>query len=331
MPSRHPQFRRIRPILGSIAFLSAAALCSSPARANLTIVPTFDSSITSDPNALTIETGINAAINTLEADISTSITVTVDFQSMSSGLGQSDTYYSTLSYTQYLSDLTHNQTLSANDVTALASLPAGPNNPVNGNANVLLTLPLLRAIGESTGSVPFDSTISLNLSLMNLSRTGTQDPSKYDLQAVTAHELDEVLGAGGAGSVLSSGGPTVPTGPVGSLDLFRYSANGVRSFTTDPTATPYFSIDGGATNLSFFNQDGGGDYADWASSATPQVQDAYGTPGSQPNLGPNELTALDVVGYTLATPVPEPGSFALFGIASAMLAGLRRRAGAAAA
>jgi hypothetical protein len=149
---------------------------------------------------------------------------------------------------------------------------------------------------------------------MNLSRTGTQNTSFYDLQAVASHEIDEALGIGGAGSFIGAnfgtGNPlNYPTGPVGSMDLFRYSGNGVRSYTTSTSATAYFSINGGATNLTNFNQAGGGsDYGDWKGGLTPQVQDAFGTPGVDINLGVNELTALDVVGYNLTAPVPEPGS-----------------------
>ncbi|MBV8378347.1 MAG: NF038122 family metalloprotease [Verrucomicrobia bacterium] len=159
----------------------------------------------------------------------------------------------------------------------------------------------------------------MNTSLMNLSRTGPQNPDDYDLQSVAAHEMDEVLGIGGSGSFVGAtyfgtGSPlNYPTGPVGSMDLFRYASNGVRSYTTSTSATAYFSIDGGKTKLRFFNQTQGADYGDWApgQAGPPEVQDAYGTPGVDVDIGVNELTALNVVGYTLPT-VPEPGTGTLF-------------------
>jgi hypothetical protein len=322
--------------LATIALLSVGPRLDA---ANITIDATFDSSITALPNAGTIESGINAAIGRLESVIENPITVSIDFTNMSSGLGESSTDVAELSYTKYLSDLAHNQILSADDNTALAHLPAGPNNPVNGTPDVFLTKPLLRAIGEATlGNVHggFDGTISLNTSIMNVSRTGPQNPGDYDLQAVVTHEMDEVLGIGGAGSALpTSSSPFPPPVPVGALDLFRYDANGNRSFTTSSGVASYFSIDGGATLIMPFNQAGGGsDYGDWATTTTPQVQDAFGSPGMDLNLGPNELESFDVVGYNLVTEgsslasAPEPSSLAgLIGLGAMGLffAALRRR------
>jgi hypothetical protein len=276
-----------------LKFLLVTAVCgvATPVFA-LTIVPIFDTSITSDVNDPMIEAGINAAISQMESYIANPVTDYINFQE-GGGLGGSSTYFSSIPYTTYLSDLQNNQTLSAADNTALSSLPAGPNNPVNGAANVNVAVSLLRAVGGFGAG--YDSTITLNTSIMNLSRTGSQNPSFYDLEAVALHEITETLGAGGAGSGIGGG-------TVGTLDLFRYSASGIRSYTTSPTETAYFSINGGATSLRPFNQAGGGsDYADWAGTAAPHVQDAYGTPGSQPNLDGIELEALDIVGYNLTT------------------------------
>jgi hypothetical protein len=326
---------RLRISFRPLAALSFFAASCLSANANITINPFFDSSITSDPNAATIEAGINQAISSFHSSIETPITVNIDFQEMSGGLGASSTPLTEISYTQYRSDLANNQILSANDMTALASLPVQTNNPVNGNANVLLTVANLAALTPgSTGPSGTASTIGLNTSIMNLSRTGPQNPNFFDLQAVASHEIDEALGIGGAGSMIDSnfgtGNPlNFPTGPVGSMDLFRYSGNGVRSYTDSTSATAYFSINGGATNLTNFNQSGltnGSDFGDWLGGSTAQVQDAFGTPGVDVNLGLNELTALDVVGYNLVA-VPEPGSAALLicGLIAIGILGYRRK------
>ncbi len=296
---------------------------------NLTIIPTFDGSITSDSNSGAIEAGINAMITRVEADITNPITVNITYAEENSGLGGSESFfYPNIPYSTYLNSLQHNQILSPSDNTALASLPAGPNNPVDGSPGVNVNVMLATALGiqNFTGTA---GTISLNTSIMNLARTGSQNPSFYDLQSVAGHETDEILGIGGPGTVL----PDATTGSVGVLDLFRYASPGVRSFTTNPSVNAYFSIDGGTTNLVNFDQNNeGADFADWgngipnaeAGNIPPQMQDSFGTPGAMVNIGPNELTALDVVGYNLA-PVPEPGSMAILAAAVAMVLFLRRR------
>jgi hypothetical protein len=90
------------------------------------------------------------------------------------------------------------------------------------------------------------------------------------------------------------------------LDLFRYSGVGVRSFNTTLNNGAFLSIDGGTTSLTQFNTDGSGDYQDFQGGN--QVQNAFATAGTQPNLGTAELTGLDVIGYTV---VPEPSTFFL--------------------
>jgi len=296
------------------------ALClAETAKGGLVIDGTFGSSITSLPDAAAVEAGIDQAISQLEAAIANPITVNIVFEDMSTGLGMSDTYYNSLPYSQYLTDLKNNQTLSNEDKIALTNLPSQTDNPANGNADVNLTLPLLRAIGETSlgdnaVSGGTDSVISLNLADMNVSRTGTQNADDYDLQAVALHEMDEAMGIGGSGSELSS--TDYATGPVRPMDLFRYGAAGVRSYSMSPDVTSYFSIDGGATDLVHFNQSPDGDFGDWGDGSNPaqdigntppQVQDAFGDPGVDVNLGTNELIALDVVGYNLTEAVPEPG------------------------
>ena len=76
----------------------------TPARAGLlTITPTFDSSITSLPDAATVEGAINAAIDAVETNVGSpnNISVSIDFQNMSSGLGESITGVYSLSYDGY--------------------------------------------------------------------------------------------------------------------------------------------------------------------------------------------------------------------------------------
>jgi len=306
----------MRCALVFLAFFASVFACNASYASSFIIVPTFDSTITSDPNAAIIESTIKSTIGVYEATFTDPITVKITFQEMSSGLGQSSTFFDTVSYSSYLTALTADAK-SCNDAIALAHLGAGPNNPVNNNPNINVKLPNLRAVGimESPPLGQPDGTIGLNTSIMNLSRTGLQDSSKYDLMAVVSHEINEVLGLGSAL-------PTPQNETIFPEDLFRYDSSGARNFTTSGD-NAYFSIDG-TDDLARFNQDSGGDYGDWWSTGahTPQVQDAFGTPGAQPNLGV-EVTALDVIGYDVA---PEPGTVILLGT-GLVIAGLQRRKG----
>jgi len=288
-------------LLVAILFMSSEFLPST--RAAIIIDPTFGSSITTNANASEIEAGIDAAIARIESAIENPITVDITFTNMTTGLGDSSSMVTTISYSSYLTDLKTKQVLSVNDSNAIASLPSTRTNPVNGDRNITITTALDKAFGASF--IGSDGSIGLNLSLMNLSRTGSQNPADYDLQAIAAHEIDEVLGIGGSGSSL----PTTNSS-IAPLDLFRYSASGVRSFTTSSSASAYFSINGGTNDLVNFNQTAGADYGDWVTGATPQVQDAFGTPGVDINIGSNELTALDIVGYNVNY-VPEPRDYVL--------------------
>jgi hypothetical protein len=288
--------------------LALTLLARLAANGNIVINPTFDSTITSDPNAATIEASIRSAIQSYQDVLHDPITVNITFKETTSGLAASSSYIGAISYSSFRSALAAAAPTSAK-TTALAHLPTGPNNPVNNNASVTLTTANLRALGFSANT-SVDGFVWLNTSIMNLSRNST-DPSKYDLISAAMHEIDEVLGFGSALDGLANGA-AAPTGPAWVLDLYRYDQNGNRSLNTSSSALSYFSLDG-VTRLVQFNQDSRGDFSDWfsVSAHTPRVQDAFGTPGAAPNLGV-ELTALDTLGYNyqpVVTPTPAQDGF----------------------
>jgi len=267
--------------------------------AGLIITPVWDSTILNDPNSLAIQNTINAAIQVYETKFSDPVTVTITFAEIGSGLGQSSTFIGTVPYLSFYNALVADSK-TANDVTALAHIPGGSTSPVDGAGSIRMTTANQRALGFNANPPPgsSDSTISLNMSIINIDRISI-NPSHYDLTAVVSHEIDEVLG--------TSSGLTRPN--AAPVDLFRYTAGGLRSYTTSGDDA-WFSIDGGVTDLVRYNQNmqiAGGDYGDWWSALahTPRVQDAFGTPGAMPNLGV-ELTVLDVIGWDLVIPAPTP-------------------------
>ena len=276
---------------------------TGPLPNGLTIIPVFDSSITSDPQAATIEATINAAISVYRYNFSDAVTATFTFTEMTSGLGYNNASEIEVSYPMYLAALVGHAT-TPDDTMATNHLPSGQNNPVNGNSDVFLKFPLARALNFS-GATPSpgesDAIVYLNTSVMNLSSAST-DPTNFSLFAAASHEMDEALGFG---SVLNGliNGEDAPTGAVMPEDLFRYDQNGNRSLTTSLNATAFFSLDG-TNDLAQFNQYDGGDFGDWYSyygGNVPQVQDAFATPGANPVLNV-ELRCLDVIGFTRVLP-----------------------------
>jgi hypothetical protein len=277
--------------------------------AGLVITPTFDSTITGDPNAAAIEGVINQAINTYQTLFADPINVTINFKEMTSGLGSSNWYYYNISYQNFINHLLADAS-TVDDATALAHLPHGANNPVNGSTTINVKTANLRAIGifglNSGLAGGVDGIIGLNTHITDVGSPGTT--GQFSLLSTTEHEIDEVLGLAAALPPLIGNDP-LPE------DLYRYDATGNRSFTTNAAAKAYFSIDGVTDLAQFDNQNDGGDFGDWQSNprpagVQPQVQDAFATSGAHPALGV-ELRALDVIGYNL---VPEPASLTLLAL-----------------
>lgn len=319
----------------AFVLLIPLVLLAAPARAGLTITPTYDATITSDANGATIISTINSAIQTYQTRFTNNDNVLIYFKEMTGGLGQSYTSFYAPTYSQYRAQLIATKAMGTDSTAFEAALPAS-GNPVPGNSNsgVLVTSANIRALGfgnyaggvSDGGATNYDSEISLNTGLTNYSGSTGDPSSKYSLTAVVEHEINEALGLHSALDGTANGA-AAPTGNVGTLDFFRYSAPGALSYTTDANATAYFSVDGGNTNLVNFNQNSGGDYHDFQSQAgTPRVQDAFGTPGSSPVLGPVEYTALQDIGYNSQSAAPEASSLAAVGLLALGLGGLLLRA-----
>ncbi len=338
-----PIFRCILPSAATcLTVLSIAA--AGPAAA-LTITPFFDSSLTGAANAAQVEGDINLAISTIDAAIVTSGNVSIVFSesNSSSFLGQSQTASASGSYAAYVSLLQADASAHPSNTvlaTALANLSAA--TAAYGSRQVLLTTadarlalgagvtPCFNSAGVSVAGCgqTFDGVITLS-NHFSLNFGTTAVAGKFSEISTVEHEIDEILGIGGTGSVLNefntvipnSGGLTIGQEFVGPLDLYRCSA-GALSLTTATDISTNFSIDGCQTNIISFNQTGSGDAGDFGT--TTNVQSAASSPGNAPtfNTASPEVIALQAIGFTAA---PEPATLALLGSGVAGLGAIRRK------
>lgn len=347
-------------IIAACAALAFAAV-AQPAHA-VTVLPTFDSSITGSAHAATIETDINNALK-FYGNFSKTDLVSIDFQLAPAGapyLGGSESTFYFGSYSDYTSAMLANATATGNP----SALIPYDHLATGTKADLILeTSADFRALGFSgapglysaNGAFDvggsFDGIVLLNATdLLGFGGSGTYDPNR-----TIQHEVDEVLGIGGSGTVLnivkancsSQTHPaadctrTVPTDGgtyIGALDMFRYSAPGTPSFDAN-AASSYFSIDGGATDIAPFNQTSSGDYADWGGAGCiALVQQAFscagqpvtltllgaGHPSDPANLlfDSPEVIGLRTIGYDL----PEPAGVAMLCVGLLGLCLVRRLA-----
>ena len=288
--------RKLFALVGAAASL---LLAGSPARA-LVIKPVFDASITSRADAAQIESAFAAAASGYQAAFSNAATINIGVswgavkgQTIGgSELGASvDNLYGYFSFSQIAGYL---KTVAANNATSTALKSAvkylGATAPA-GVANYAVASAEAKALGlisptqsAKDGYIGFNSGV-----LYDFDPTDGIVSTAYDFQSVAAHEIAEVLGRV---SGLQNTNPTFRT----PMDLFRYGAPGVRSFTYGQAA--YFSIDGGVTRLGDFNNKSG-DRGDWLASTTglSDVQSATTRVGHSANLTVADLTLLDALGW----------------------------------
>ncbi|HEV7384899.1 MAG TPA: NF038122 family metalloprotease [Phenylobacterium sp.] len=336
-------------LFGACAMALVAAT-AAPSHA-LTIIPHFDTSITSLSNAAAIQSAFNAVAHDYAISFNNPATVNVNV-SWGSVAGQAlpsnavgasvSNLYGYFSYGQIRNDLTSFSAANPSDTSLATAVkylpqttPAGPTRYVVPSAEAKALGLISPTQNSLDGSIGFaGSTSGYDFSPANGVTAGA-----YDFQAVAAHELAEVLGRI---SGISSTSPVWRT----PFDLYRYSAPGVLDYGYNDAA--YFSINGGLTDLKDFNNSSsGGDRGDWATlTSIYDVSNAFISTGHPYNLTAVDLTALDVLGwggtnlgntgvgapgrtaFSLITGVPEPSQWALmlvgFGLTGAALR--RRRA-----
>ena len=289
-------------------YSETSAITTEPTT-GLTIHPTFDSSITGNPNAAAIQAMINRAIAIYESLFSDPITIQIRFRYATTGpdgsplpqglVSQSDTGLYIIPWNTYISALRADARTS-NDNVANASLPGSALSTnirpgsANGRAVGLNTPPAMFANGTVGQGGPYDGIVTLNSSKpFQFSRP--VNGNNFDAQRMTEHEIDEVIGLGSRIGHNSN--------DLRPQDLFSWSSAGHRNITS--SGTRYFSINGGVTNIVGFNQDPDGDFGDWLSEPCPQAhpypQNAFSCPGQSSDIAATspEGINLDVIGYDL--------------------------------
>ena len=134
--------------------------------------------------------------------------------------------------------------------------------------------------------------------------------SQFDLQAVAAHEISEIMGRiGFEGYAVINGEPTYTP-----LDLFNYQSPGVLELSANGG---YFSVNNGRFNLGTYNNAAvnGGDIADWASNTSItqsgtlglrrgsyDAYDAYTFPGANGQVSLSDIIEDATLGYNLKLP-----------------------------
>lgn len=237
------------------------------------------------------------AVNYLDSEFSNPVTINLHVGygeiaggALSSGaLGESDSSMTPVSYSQLLAGLSADTTTST-VAGAVATLPAG--SPVSGGYWV--TTADAKALGLLSGSssaidgyIGFSSTAAFTYNDASGVAAGT-----YDFNGVVLHEISEVMGR----QLLTGDRVGSTAHAYDALDLFHYSAAGTRDFSA--TTAGYLSANGGATNLGTFNTNPGGDAGDWASSVTNNAFDAFSSSGVVNAVTANDLTEMNVMGWT---------------------------------
>jgi hypothetical protein len=291
-------------------------LLAATAGQAMTIIPIYDSSITSRGNAAAIEAAFGAVATEFDRAFAPNVTVKIGvswgkvagYTLAPSDIGESRApLLSGYSYTDITDLFRADAAANPRDVNMVTLASHLPRSNPAGSRGYDIPYAEAQAVGylpatirSDSGYVGFSSSAAWDFSPSNGISAGT-----YDFEGVAAHEISEVLGRI---TGLSSSNPTYAT-PV---DALRYSAPGVSSFSY--TNSAYFSINGGLTNLGTFNAAGGGDRTDWR-SIVADAQDAFFSPGVNYALTAADKTMLDVLGWGVASPTVTIGSLTPGGLA----------------
>ncbi|MFO0941975.1 MAG: NF038122 family metalloprotease [Pirellulales bacterium] len=262
-----------------------------------------------------------------------------------------------VSYSSWKSAVLNDAT-TTNDTTFVNTLPTGSSfslymNHTSNNGNsatpyvdntgsnttqVQMTTANARALGFSPSGTDATITFSSLFSWDFDNRDGI-DSGKQDFVGVAIHEIMHSMGfVSNVDDVDFSSNLTDDSYRAAGLDFTRFSINSLAAganidFTAD-TRAKFFSIDGGATNLTpgasggwstGVNFGDGRQASHWKDGLGWGIMDPTAQPAGNLNVVTNlDLMALDVIGWNRITAVPEPSAMLLFVVSLLGLSCFRR-------